>query len=529
MPSATRLRSVAATAALAALGVLPTLGRFANGLVFDDRFVIGEGTFIFDPANLTRLWELRTMAASRLDAAIGTPPLDTYRPLSILTFFWDAALSGHAPLAYHATNLVLHAAVVAALHRLLLAVVREGAERTVALVTLAFAWAPWPTEAHVWIDGRSDPLAALFLLLATMAQLRARGADRFAWLSGFAVLAALLSKEVAMVAVPVVAMPPISASWRERAPRLTPVVLACVVYAALRGHALHGARLGDPNGTIALLVANTGPAWLDGLAHLVVPMPYHLANLADDYAAVPWSVRVAITIGLGVAIVAAVRVATRRGWIVARWGGLFYLATMLAPIAVTGASWPGFGRFLYVPAIGLSVVVADRLAWLEASDRARTAAIVATVMLALAALGSVRATALFHDDITYFDDARLAHPEQAWTYGFLGLALESAGRCEDALPALQTASTGAPDDSRFLAHLGECLRTTGRIDQARSVAIEGEARFRDTNREAGFLMLHASTLGPPQAALAHELLTRCLELSPERTDCRDALRIVDGD
>jgi hypothetical protein len=524
MLDAARLRSAPVTAALAALGVLPTLGRFANGLVFDDRFVIGEGTFIFDAANLGRLWALRTMAASRLDPAIGAPPLDTYRPLSILTFFWDAALSGHAPLAYHATNLLLHAAVIAALHRLLIALV--AAERTVLLATLAFAWAPWPTEAHVWIDGRSDPLAALFVLLATIARLRAHGLDRHAWLSGLAVFAALLSKEVAMLAVPLVAWPPTPRS--EHARPVVPIAIACVAYAGLRAHALHGARLGDPSATIMLLAANTGPLWLDGLVHLAVPLPYHLANLADDYAAIPVGARVAITVTMGALLVALGIVATRRGWLVARWGGAFFVATMIVPVAVTGASWPGFGRFLYVPAIGLAVLAADRLAWIESSAHARVGGALAALMLSVSVLGSVRATMLFHDDLTYFDDARRAHPEQAWTYGFLGLALEGAGRCEDALPALETASTGAPHDPRFLVHFGECLRTTGRIAQARSVAIEGEARFHDTNREAGFLMLHATTLGPPEAALAHELLARCLSLAPERTDCRDALRVVDG-
>ena len=333
-----------------------------------------------------------------------------------------------------------------------------------------------------------------------------------------------------MLAVPLVALAPalVEPPARARVLRGAPLALACAVYVALRAHALHGARLGDPSATLTLVMTNTGPLWIDALVHLAAPLPYHLVNLADDYRSLDATFRIATTLGCVLALAGVAIVTTRERMRAVRWGVLFFAATLIAPVAITGASWPGFGRFLYVPAIGLAFAASTLLGALEASTFARPAAVIAVAFLAVSAFASVRATALFHDDVTYFTDAMHAHPEQAWTYGFLGLALAGADRCEEALPALETATAGAPDDARFRVHFGECLLDTGRIDHARSVALEGEARFRGTNLEAGFLLLHASTLGPPQAALARDLLVRCLALAPARDDCRDALRVVDG-
>jgi hypothetical protein len=51
------------------------------------------------------------MVASSQDGAVGQPALDTYRPLPLVTFFWDAWLAGRDTWSYHLTNTVLHALV----------------------------------------------------------------------------------------------------------------------------------------------------------------------------------------------------------------------------------------------------------------------------------------------------------------------------------------------------------------------------------------------------------------------------------
>src|SRR4051794_30620431 len=101
----TRVHAEAVRVCLVALlPALVTLPKFWNGFVFDDVFVILNGDFIHDPHNLVAAFSSHTMIASSLHSAVGSVPLDTYRPISIASFFWDAALSGRSPWAYHLTN-----------------------------------------------------------------------------------------------------------------------------------------------------------------------------------------------------------------------------------------------------------------------------------------------------------------------------------------------------------------------------------------------------------------------------------------
>ncbi|MCA9617207.1 MAG: hypothetical protein KC586_30810, partial [Myxococcales bacterium] len=137
--------------ALFALAALPSLGRFGNGFVFDDQAMIVEGEVIHDLSNLPRAWTSRTMFVSARDDGT-TDSVDTYRPLSVTTFFVDAAWSGRSPFGYHLTNLLLHVACTWLLFFVSLRLWPDE-ERSAAFVAAAFfATHPWLVEAHVWIN-----------------------------------------------------------------------------------------------------------------------------------------------------------------------------------------------------------------------------------------------------------------------------------------------------------------------------------------------------------------------------------------
>ena len=137
----------------------------------------------------------------------GPTAVDTYRPVTLATFMWDASLSGAAPWAYHLTNLLAHLCCVWLVQRLACVMLPE-ADRAFAWVGAAwFALSPLPAEAHVWINGRSDIFTTLFGLLAVLAWRRALAAVRgkaLAWHIAATVsfLCGLLSKEVLLLCIP---------------------------------------------------------------------------------------------------------------------------------------------------------------------------------------------------------------------------------------------------------------------------------------------------------------------------------------
>jgi protein O-mannosyl-transferase len=124
---------------------------------------------------------------------------NVFRPVTFATFAMNWIVAGFQPFGYHLINLFLHAAVVV----LLFFVLRQALEGLACCGFLSFAAAmlfavhPVHTEAVSSVVGRSELLAAAFLLAAWLFHLQ----DRYILaLLSFAL--ALLSKESAVGLLP---------------------------------------------------------------------------------------------------------------------------------------------------------------------------------------------------------------------------------------------------------------------------------------------------------------------------------------
>ncbi|MBK7150375.1 MAG: hypothetical protein IPH72_01205 [Sandaracinaceae bacterium] len=504
---------------------LLTLGRFRNGFVFDDVFVIVRGEFIHTPARFMEAFTRHTMVASSQDGAVGQPALDTYRPMPLVTFFWDAWLAGRDTWSYHLTNTVLHALVCVGLLELVRRLAPGLPSLTRVSLVCVFALSPWLSEAHVWINGRSDPLMSLFLLLALHAGFaRPSRASRAVVFAGC--LLALLSKEVAVLALPFVVLvpwlradspPPRTA--RAFLSEVAGPAMALGVYLALRVNALHGLKTHEGSGQLLTAARHAPLLMVEGVYRTLVPSDYGLRSLRDDYAGLgaEW-VAGACLVCLALA---ALAFRTRRQAPLLG-AGLAWYALTIAPVSlISTALWPGFGRYLYLPALGLVLALGAGLQLVaETRPALRRMALGLPVILAvLSAPLLVFATTLYHDEATLYSAAQERAPEQAWTHGFLGLSLRRAGDCERAIPLLERAAQLDPADPRYLTHLGHCLVETRRREAALAVALQGEARFAGTRQEAAFLLIHASSLPTPDTDEMERLLRRCIAVYPGRTDC----------
>ena len=351
--------------------------------------VIDRGTVIHDLSRLPDVFTSHAMVVSTGEAAMGNVAMDTYRPIPLATFFWDAWLAGRSPWAYHLTNLTLHALVVFLLHGLLRRALPRASRGAVALGALFFGCAPWLAEAHVWINGRSDPLAALFLLAA----IRMAGSPGRVALAGVALasLAALMSKEIAVLGLPFVALLPAAVDRDPARARraLGAAGVALVAYLALRGAALDGLRThGD--GQLARVLPNLPLLLLDGAAHLLLPSEYALRSLSDDYAGVGVGARVAAT-GACVALALGALLGLRRAPVLAA-GLLLAGATMAPAVMITEGLWPGFGRYLYVPALGVALSLTALVRRAEAAGRGRIAKLIVGAVVVFSAPLLVLAT-----------------------------------------------------------------------------------------------------------------------------------------
>jgi len=546
---------------LVAITLLSSGHRFANDFVFDDVHVIRDGSVIHDPASLPDLWTHHAMFASSGDPG-GVQSVDTYRPVPLTLFVLDAQISGRAAWGYHLTNLLLHLACVLGVF---FAALLWTEDRWAALYGAAvFAVHPWAVEAHVWINGRSDPASLAFGLLGLIALLQAERRPRpTPWraLATAALLLGLLSKETLLLAFPaILLMPPPEEKTRSRsrearfaafpkfggssrgakplstsraprgaraswAGRLVPLGVAAGAYlaarlAVLQSMATHrdSAMLADAAGHLPWLL-------VDGLRQTVAPSPPYLRSLRDEYASIEtWHFVVA---ALVLGAVAALAVKARRRAPLAAWTALWFFAP-IAPVAIISTVlWPGFGRYLYLPLAGFAWLLAALVP--HARERLSRPALrvgLATAHVLALGLLCVLFTRDFRDDEALYGAAIAARPDVAMGHGWLGLARLRRGDAAGARPELVQAATLDPRTHRYLINAGRAALRTGDRATATRVAEIGVARFVGEPEEAAYhlLLVNAMSTRDPRTAVSH--LVRCLEVWPDRPDCQRALRFL---
>jgi tetratricopeptide (TPR) repeat protein len=249
-PSARGARwTIVAGAAAFLLGALLYLPTARNGFVFDDIDVVQKNPLAQDPSALGAIFGTHYWAGLQ-------PTGNLYRPLTILSFALNHAITGAAPAGFHVVNALLHG-VAAALVVALASGLGWSAAGALA-AGLLFAAHPVHVEAVTPVVGRSELLAAIFGIAAWIGHLSAtrpgRSAGRGAAMTAGAALlfgAALLSKEGAAV-VPALALAgDLTLRRREPGRSSRHVSIACMlgvllIYLIARAAIVPGAPPDDP-------------------------------------------------------------------------------------------------------------------------------------------------------------------------------------------------------------------------------------------------------------------------------------------
>jgi protein O-mannosyl-transferase len=399
-------RSHAALAQIALL-VLVSCAVYADTL--SNRFAYDDEIQVVQNPYIRRLASLPTVFA------MPTWPGSVYRPLVLATYSLTHALVGSEPWLYHATNVLLHAAVVALAYLVLVRLVGRG----LAFVTcLLFAVHPIHVDAVAGVANRTELMGAALGLVCIWLVLRwdegrlVEGTARSrrhgtAWLVALFVvyLMALLSKESVLtlfllvplclwVANPAGALPGRSTLRARYAPPLVVMGSALAICVAVRGVVL-GELLRDPAGTPALdnPLGHVGaPERLlralillgRYLAEIVFPArlspDYSLGagGLGEDALAPSSLVHLALVVGL-VALVGAAWRRDRRVVFFGLWFGAAFALTANLLFAMPTV----FGeRLAYLPSLGVCGLLAWALLRLGPGPRAVALSAIVIVLAA---------------------------------------------------------------------------------------------------------------------------------------------------
>lgn len=438
--------------------------------------------------------------------ALTTNAMANWHPVTWLSYLVDVSLFGVGPGPMHLVNVFFHA-----LNGVILFLVLKrmtGALWPSFLTAALFVVHPLHVESVAWISERKDVLSTMFWLLAMGAYAAYLARPRFARYVLVVLCMALgLMAKPMLVTLPCVLLlldwwplgrfrgmlsAPASApalhhskgkktapavrgataeaprpSFRkavgEKVPLLVLSVLSSVVTVVAQGRsnamqqldslALHE-RFG--NATVAYVRYLVKTVWPVDLSPLYPQIP----------GGPPWWQVVGAGLFL-VAVTASVVALRRRPYFFVGW--FWYLGTMVPVIGIIQVGPQAMAdRYTYVPLIGVFMMVSWALADLVAAAPRAARAVAALGAVALLVLGALayRQTGHWRDGVSLFEQAARVTPEDDGVQCYLGIALQRAGRDDEAVghfvKALEKRPTYA--DARF--YLGLIEQRQGRLDGA---------------------------------------------------------------
>ncbi|HUQ82179.1 MAG TPA: hypothetical protein VM076_13600 [Gemmatimonadaceae bacterium] len=469
----TRVRRIAlASAAVAALLVFANA--LANGFVLDDRGVVLDNPLVRSPLGAGRAFGLPYWP----DAIGG----GQYRPLGIVTFAIDWAISGGDARWFHAVNVLWHVAVTALVWMLaaeLLAPVAAGVSAAI------FAVHPVHVEAVSNVVGRLEAMAAVFVLAGLLAHRRG------IWSAPLFFALGLLSKESAVVLVALVAANDVvlerdwRGAFRSRRWLYAGYAGALVAYAVVLAVVFRDRQLSSP------ARAFIGMSVWDRLELATRVVPHYLRllalpmDLSGSYApnvidpgpgvSVAGVVGMVILLAGGVSLVALLR---RRRWPVVAYA-LLWLPITLMPVAnvffPTGVVLAE--RTLYLASVG-ACLAAGAVAERHLLTRApMVAAATASIVVAFGVRTWTR-TPAWHDDRTYVLTLLAERPEAYDAHLVAGRVYKGANALELADRELTIARRLFPRDS--MVYLEAADLATRQVRPAAAAALRDSARIART-------------------------------------------------
>jgi len=474
----------------------------SSGFVYDAEAQIVNGSFLHTPANLWDVVSLRIL---------GHDVLDFNRPVHLFSLMMDSLCWGKNPFGYHLTSNALHA-VNAAMVFLLAVLLLESsptqtsntARWTIAILgALFFAVHPANVEPVAEVSCREDSLAAFFLLASLL------GAGQFArpgalgawWGVGItaSVFLACASKETGVAAPFALALYWVLYQRKNDGKRwgilIGAAFLAAAVFFFLRfslqprvSHFfLHPPTyIGGSPGAVFQIQPRL---WL-----FLVKLTFFPVHLSADY--VPQNLA-GITLPLALAGLAGfLAVQGLLAWksrMAAFGAGLFWLG--LAPVSNFFPLYrPLADRFLYLPLVGISLMLAGLLCWVF-SKRLLFWPLVALsgVFIAGLAVLNFQRQPVFSTPHALWSDTLAKSPFSTTASTNLGFALldkEDWGKALECFQRTQQLSNGK--DAGAWAGAAMALEHLGRTKQAEEAlqaAVSADAIYDDPQKLVDLLLL----------------------------------------
>jgi len=450
---------------------------YANSLdarfSWDDRALVEENVYIRDWGKLPNIF------TENIGAGAGER-YNFYRPVQMITYMIDYSLWKLNPRGYHITNILLHILAALALYRLA-AMLFENKFIPV-FAGLLFVAHPIHTEAVTYISGRSDSLAAVFILLSLifyLKYLREGKANFYALaLSGYAL--ALLSRESSLIFPALVLLLCYTAKERVKANAFLPVCGITVFYILLRFTVLKAIL---ENSSFSTTMFQRLPGFFVALAGylklMVIPVGLHM-----EYGDRLFSITDPRAIA-GIAIMAALLIAAFKsrkkgtGYFFENdkagksslspfFALMWFIITLLPVSNLYPLNAYMAEHWLYLPSMGFFLLLAWGIGLLW--RKIRPAAIISLAfLLAFYVYLTVKQNDYWKSPLALYERTLEFSPDSPRLHNNLSAAYHRLGRYEDAIAIYKKIIEANPGYSKLYKtynNLGVAYHDTGKYKEA---------------------------------------------------------------
>jgi len=391
-------------------------------------------------------------------------------------------IGGLAPWFWHLSSILLHVVATYLVFRLCRRL--TGNDVGAAAAAAIFAVHPIHVDAVTWVSASCEVLFTTFALAAMLALLAREKNDGNkhavprVWLSAMWFGAALFAKETGMAMLTIL---PVIA-WAQLKGRVTgkkrvwkagyPYGLVTAGYLLTRWAAMHRVGVEAGEHSWAEVIYSAPSILLFYLKKLFLP-----SGLAGSYEnAITASPTTVFWLQLAAIVISLAAIA----WFAIRYRSLFGLAAALIMIPVLPAlaviriydqGDMTHDRYLYLPSIGLSLLVAILVEKIWALEKPARVTVIAAVIAVLVAFSAetISQQRYYQDDVTLYSRVIEVCPSDASARGMLGNVYLDERRNDLALEQFRKANQIAPDNQKVALFLARGLFVTGKYHDSETV------------------------------------------------------------
>jgi len=439
------------------------LAIYSNSLngqfIWDDNVLVKNNDYIKDWSSVDKLF------AGNISTYFNGAGLNFYRPLQIVTYVMDYSLWKLDIKGYHLSNILLHICVALLIYFFINTLFSDAFLSC--LTSIFFVSHPIHTEAVSYISGRSDSLSALFMILCFIFYIKALHAKNMAF-SVIAVLSyicAILSREASLILPILFLLYHYAFQKKIQLKIFSLILIISFIYVLLRLTVLRS-LLDNSVHSSGFLERLPGffVALNNYIRILVFPYNLHMA-----YGIRLFEVRdIRVFAGLFILVFSLMHAfkARKNNKLIFFSISWFFITLLpvsnLYPINAYMAE-----HWLYVPSIGIFLLIANGLRYLYRQERFKHVAIFIIMgLLALNSYLTIMQNEYWKDPVDFYNRTLKYVSSSNPLYLNLGMAYFNIGKKEEAMSVYKKAIQINPNNADAYNNLGNIYSDIGNETEA---------------------------------------------------------------